>query len=97
MNRIPVLRKAYSKSDTTKMQTVVGTLELKFSNGGVYEFFNVPTKMYDEFMHAPSRDDYSARTSGSVSLHARGIKAGPRHLKHRMPAGTVKLPCSVHV
>jgi hypothetical protein len=36
----------------------VGTLELKFSSGGVYDFFNVPTKMYDEFLHAPSRDDY---------------------------------------
>ncbi len=36
----------------------IGTLELKFSNGGVYEFFNVPSNMYDEFMHAPSREDY---------------------------------------
>ena len=36
----------------------IGTLELKFSNGGVYEFFNVPSTMYDEFMHAPSREDY---------------------------------------
>jgi hypothetical protein len=36
----------------------IGTLELKFSNGGVYEFFNVPSKLYDEFMHAPSREDY---------------------------------------
>jgi hypothetical protein len=24
----------------------------------VYDFFNVPSKTYDEFMHAPSREDY---------------------------------------
>jgi KTSC domain len=36
----------------------LGTLELKFANGGVYEFFNVPAKLYDELMHASSREDY---------------------------------------
>jgi hypothetical protein len=58
MNRIPVSSQGITEVGYHEEGDSRGTLELKFSNGGVYEFFNVPTKMYDEFMHAPSRDDY---------------------------------------
>jgi KTSC domain len=58
MNRIPVSSQGITEVGYHEEADSRGTLELKFSNGGVYEFFNVPTKMYDEFMHAPSRDDY---------------------------------------
>jgi hypothetical protein len=58
MNRIPVSSNGITEVGYHKDTDTLGTLELKFSNGGVYEFFNVPTKMYDEFMHAPSREDY---------------------------------------
>ena len=58
MNRIPVSSQGILEVGYHEDADSRGTLELKFSNGGVYEFFNVPTKMYDEFMHAPSRDDY---------------------------------------
>jgi KTSC domain len=58
MNRIPVSSQGITEVGYHEEADSRGTLELKFSNGGVYEFFNVPTKMYDEFMHASSRDDY---------------------------------------
>jgi len=58
MNRIPVSPQGITEVGYHEDADSLGTLELKFSNGGVYEFFNVPTKMYDEFMHAPSREDY---------------------------------------
>ena len=58
MNRIPVSSQGITEVGYHEDADSRGTLELKFSNGGVYEFFNVPTKLYDEFMHAPSREDY---------------------------------------
>ena len=33
-------------------------LEIKFSQAGVYQFFNVPTTVYDEFMSAASKESY---------------------------------------
>ena len=30
------------------------TLEIQFVKGGVYQFFNVPSTVFDEFMSAPS-------------------------------------------
>jgi hypothetical protein len=58
MNRIPVSSHGITEVGYHAEADSRGTLELKFANGGVYEFFNVPTKLYDEFMHAPSREDY---------------------------------------
>ena len=34
------------------------TLEIQFVKGGVYQFFNVPSSVFDEFMSAPSREGY---------------------------------------
>ena len=34
------------------------TLEIQFVKGGVYQFFNVPSKVFDEFMSAPSKEGY---------------------------------------
>src|SRR6266436_9939026 len=64
MNRIPVSSQGILEVGYHEDADSRGTLELKFSNGGVYEFFNVPTKMYDEFMHAPSREDYYRENIG---------------------------------
>ena len=44
---------------------VHGTLELEFEDGQVYQFFNVPPKIYDDFMHASSREDYYQTCIGS--------------------------------
>jgi hypothetical protein len=58
MNRIPVSSNGITEVGYHQDTDNLGTLELKFSNGGVYEFFNVPTNLYDEFMHASSREEY---------------------------------------
>ena len=34
------------------------TLEIQFVKGGVYQFFNVPLTVFDEFMSAPSKEGY---------------------------------------
>ena len=58
MNRIPTSSQGITQVGYHKDSDVLGTLELMFSNGGVYQFFNVPTDVYDEFMHSPSKEDY---------------------------------------
>jgi KTSC domain len=35
-----------------------------FANGGVYDFFNVPSTIYDEFMHAQCKEDYYQASIG---------------------------------
>jgi len=65
MNRIPVSSEGITEVGYHEEADSRGTLELKFSNGGVYEFFNVPMKMYDEFMHSPSREDYYRANIGT--------------------------------
>jgi len=34
------------------------TLEIQFVKGEVYQFFNVPSNIFDEFMSAPSKEGY---------------------------------------
>ncbi len=34
------------------------TLEIQFIKGEVYQFFNVPSSVFDEFMSAPSKEGY---------------------------------------
>jgi hypothetical protein len=41
------------------------TLEIEFSKGGVYQFFNVPTTVFDNLMSAPSKDAYYHSSIGS--------------------------------
>ena len=40
-------------------------LEIQFSKGGIYQFFNVPSNVYDNLMTAPSKDDYYHSCIGS--------------------------------
>ena len=42
-----------------------GTLELEFESGRVYQFFNVPPKVYEQFMRASSREAYYEVNIGS--------------------------------
>lgn len=58
MNRLPTSSDGITEVGYHPDSEIDGTLELKFSSGGVYEFFNVPMKIYDEFMHASSKEDY---------------------------------------
>ena len=64
MHRIPVSSEGITQVGHHQDTDTYGTLEIKFSKGGVYQFFNVPTKMYDEFIHAPSKEEYYAANIG---------------------------------
>ena len=41
------------------------TLEIEFTKGGVYQFFNVPPMVYDSLLSAPSKDEYYHSSIGS--------------------------------
>jgi hypothetical protein len=58
MHRIPVSSEGITQVGYHLDSDSDGTLELVFSSGGTYQFFNVPSKVYDELMHAPRKDDY---------------------------------------
>ena len=34
------------------------TLEIEFVSGSVYDFFNVPPKIYDDFMHSATKERF---------------------------------------
>jgi len=36
------------------------TLEVEFRSGGVYQYYNVPQGVYDQFMSAPSKGRFLA-------------------------------------
>lgn len=58
MHRNPVSTTGITQVGYHEDSDVHGTLELEFESGCVYQFFNVPPKTYDEFVHASSREDY---------------------------------------
>ena len=58
MHRTLVSTKGITQVGYHEDSDVHGTLELEFESGCVYQFFNVPPKTYDEFIHAPSRENY---------------------------------------
>lgn len=58
MHRIQVSSTGITQIGYHEDSEADGTLELEFESGCVYQFFNVPQKVYDEFIHAPSREEY---------------------------------------
>ena len=58
MHRTPVSTTGITQVGYHEDSDVHGTLELEFESGQVYQFFNVPPKMYDEFIHASSRENF---------------------------------------
>ncbi|GAC1664261.1 MAG: hypothetical protein NVS9B4_19620 [Candidatus Acidiferrum sp.] len=64
MDRIPVSSAGITEVGYHEESETLGTLELMFANGGVYDFFNVPSAIYNEFMHAPSKEDYYQASIG---------------------------------
>ena len=58
MNRISVSSERITQVGYHEDSDTHGTLELKFSNGGVYQFFNIPIKLHEEFMLADSKESY---------------------------------------
>lgn len=49
-----------------------GTLELLFHNGRLYQYFDVPTAVHDEFLRAPSPGHYFHHNIRGVYRYARG-------------------------
>jgi len=65
MHRTPVSTTGITQVGYHEDSEVHGTLELEFESGCVYQFFNVPPKIYDEFIHAACREDYYQAHIGS--------------------------------
>lgn len=55
MHRIPVPSTGITQ---VGYQEDSETLEIKFEHGGVYQFFNVPSNVFAEFMSASSKEGY---------------------------------------
>jgi hypothetical protein len=55
MNRIPV-----ASTDITQVGYDQDSeiLEIQFSSHSVYQYFNVPSKVYETLMTAPSKEEY---------------------------------------
>ena len=34
------------------------TLEIEFASGSVYDFFNVPPRVYEQLMHSPAKERF---------------------------------------
>lgn len=56
MNMIPV-----SSSNITSIGYEGTTLRVLFHNNRLYEYYNVPSSVYNELMSAPSHGSYLAR------------------------------------
>jgi hypothetical protein len=57
MNRDPV---ASSNLNSVGYDEQSQTLEVEFSNGTVYQYYNVGSDLYDQFMRAPSKGQFLA-------------------------------------
>ena len=53
MHRIPV-----ESSNLATVGFASGVLEIEFKHGGVYQYFNVPTSVYEGLMTAESKGKY---------------------------------------
>jgi hypothetical protein len=47
------------------------TLEIQFRHGGVYQYFDVPTRVYEELIAAPSQGRYVAEQIKGTYRYAR--------------------------
>jgi len=52
MRRDPVIS---SNIVSAGYEPVSETLEIEFANGGVYQYYNVPPSIYEQFLAAPSK------------------------------------------
>lgn len=58
MNRIPVRS---SNIRSIGYDPASRTLEVEFNSGGVYQYFDVPESVYQDFMQATSKGSYFHR------------------------------------
>ena len=55
MNREPV---ASSNLTSVGYDEAAQTLEIEFSNGSIYQYYNVGSDLYEQFMLAPSKGQF---------------------------------------
>jgi hypothetical protein len=44
---------------------VTATLEVEFNNGGIYQYFDVPEIIFQEFINAPSKGKFLSSIKGN--------------------------------
>ena len=54
----PPVRRASSVIAATRYNARTRTLQVEFRTGRVYRYFNVPRKVYEELISAPSEGEY---------------------------------------
>lgn len=55
MKRVPLNSSSLSSA---AYDSEISMLELRFRNGGCYQYFAVPHRVFDEFMAAPSKGTF---------------------------------------
>ena len=68
MNRIPV---SSSNISSVGFDADTLTLEIEFTNGNVYQYFDVPSTIYEELMQAESKGRFLSSQIKGVYRYAR--------------------------
>jgi hypothetical protein len=68
MNRIPV---SSSNISTVGFDADTQTLEIEFTNGNIYQYFDVPVTVYEELMQAESKGKFLSTQIKGVYRYAR--------------------------
>jgi hypothetical protein len=68
MNRIPV---SSSNISSVGFDTDTQTLEIEFTNGNIYQYFDVPFTIYEELMQAESKGRFLSSQIKGVYRYAR--------------------------
>src|SRR6266481_1934479 len=87
MHRFPIPSKEITQ---VGYQEDSETLEIQFVKGGVYQFFNVPSTVFDEFMSAPSKEGYYHSKKGERFARSKlaQLNIPPRELD--LPLGWIE-------
>jgi hypothetical protein len=68
MNRIPV---SSSNISSVGFDAATQTLEIEFTSGNIYQYFDVPVTVYEELMHAESKGKFLSTQIKGVYRYAR--------------------------
>jgi uncharacterized protein len=68
MNRIPV---SSSNISSIGYDSNTQTLEIEFTNGNIYQYFDVPSAIYEELMQAESKGRFLNAQIKGVCRYAR--------------------------
>jgi hypothetical protein len=68
MNRIPV---SSSNISSVGFDADTLTLEIEFTNGNIYQYFDVPSTVYEELLQADSKGQFLSTQIKGVYRYAR--------------------------